>query len=333
MKIKPAGIIFFVALCTPMTLLAEPRQLIFSHVVSSDTPKGKMALMFQKVVKEKLEDRYEVVIYDNASLMSDVEAVDAIAEGKIHFAAPALSKFTKYTSKLKVFDLPFMFPDIEAVNEFQNGFMGKLLLTSMSDDDILGLGYLHNGLKQLTATSPFMVPEDLNGLRFRIIDTDVLNDQFLAVGAKPVPIPWPDTYEAIKANLVDGQENTWSNIYSSKFYKYQPYIMASNHGVLGYMVITNRRFWSHLDEEDRRLLTYALNIALQYGNAVATAKSINDKAELSRMKGVKIVEPSEAQLAEWQEVMKPIWQKYETVIGKPIVEAARSATKPVIEAE
>ncbi|SFR56127.1 C4-dicarboxylate-binding protein DctP [Marinobacter gudaonensis] len=302
---------------------AEPTKLIFSHVVGPNTPKGKMAVMFKDIVEEKLPGRFEVVIYEKASLMSDVEAVDAIAEGRIHFAAPALSKFTNYTSKLKVFDLPFMFPDMESVTSFQEGFMGRLLLTSMSDDNILGLGYLQNGLKQLTATTHFSEPGDLQGRRFRIIDTDVLKDQFLALGAEPVPIPWPQTFDAIRAGQVDGQENTWSNIYSSEFYRYQPHMMASNHGVLGYMLITSQSFWTGLKQEERRLLSYALDVALQYGNAVATAKSINDKEELRTMRGIELLEPTKEQLATWRQVMVPIWQKYESAIGKSIVDAAR----------
>lgn len=318
--------VFIVALCLPLTLWAEPKQLIFSHVVGPNTPKGKMAAIFKSIVEEKVGDRYQVVIHENASLMTDVEAVDAVAAGQIHFAAPALSKFVKYTDKLKVFDLPFMFPDMEAVNRFQGSAVGKQLLTSMTDDGILGLGYLHNGLKQLTANRPFATPQDLDGLRFRVIDSDVLKKQFLAVNAEPVPIPWPDVYQALKENRVDGQENTWSNIYSSALYEHQPFMMASNHGVLDYMLITNAEFWASVNEEDKRRILYALNMALAYGNAVAVAKSVNDRRELGNMKGVVLTEPTRAQLDAWQAVMKPLWREYESVIGKDIVDAARGAS-------
>lgn len=310
----------------PSTLLAAPKQLIFSHVVGPDTPKGKMALMFKNLVEEKMGDRYEIVIHDNASLMSDVEAVDAIAAGSIHFAAPALSKFVKYTEKLKVFDLPFLFPDMEAVNRFQDSTVGRLLLTSMMDQGILGLGYLHNGLKQMTANRPFALPEDLAGLRFRVINSDVLKKQFEVINAEPIPIPWPDTYEALKTNRVDGQENTWSNIFTSEFYRYQPYMMASNHGVLGYMVITNTDLWAGISKPDKRRILYALKVALAYGNAVAVAKSRNDRIELGNMKGVVLSRPTKAQLEAWQSVMKPIWREYEPVIGKTVVDAAREAS-------
>ncbi|TGN39182.1 DctP family TRAP transporter solute-binding subunit [Marinobacter confluentis] len=301
---------------------AEAQQLIFSHVVSPDTPKGKMALMFKDIVEEKMPGRFEVVVYDSAELMSDEESVDAISEGRIHFAAPALSKFDGYTSSLKVFDLPFLFPNMEKVNEFQSSDTGKRLLNSMTGDNVLGLGYLHNGLKQLSADRRFESPQDLAGLRFRVINSDVLKDQFQAVNAEPVPMSFPATFPALRDGVVDGQENTWSNIYSMNFYQYQPYMMESNHGVLGYMFITNNEFWSELTEEERRLFRHAASVSLRYGNAVAVAKSRNDKAAIKRMKSVALLEPTPEQLARWQTVMRPIWAKYEPEIGKTIVDEA-----------
>lgn len=322
MSTKLSAVTLVMAMVFSSYSWAEPQQLIFSHVVSPDTPKGKMALMFKDIVEEKLPGRFEVVVYDSAELMSDEESVDAISEGRIHFAAPALSKFDQYTSTLKVFDLPFLFPNMDKVNEFQASDTGKRLLTSMTGRNVLGLGYLHNGLKQLSADRRFAAPQDLAGLRFRVINSDVLKDQFQAVDAEPVPLSFPATYPALRDGLVDGQENTWSNIYSMKFYEYQPFMMESNHGVLGYMFITSDAFWTGLTEEERRLFRHAASVSLRYGNAVAVAKSRNDKAAIKRMKSVNLFEPSLDQLASWQAVMRPIWNKYEPEIGKSIVDEA-----------
>lgn len=309
----------------PGAVLAAPQELIFTHVVSPDTPKGKMATMFKKMIEDKFGDRYTVTIYPNSELLNDEESVDAIAEGRIHFAAPALSKFEAYTQQLKVFDLPFLFPDMDAVNRFQESPTGQALLTSMQDKGVLGLGYLHNGLKQLTANKPFTRPADLAGLKFRIINSDVLRKQFEVINVEPVPMAFPKVYPALAANEIQGQENTWSNIFSQKFYEYQPHMMESNHGVLDYMLITNTRFWNSLSEEDRRYFEFALNMALRYGNAVALAKSNNDKTELSRMKGISVVRLNPEQLKVWQQAMEPLWAEYEPLIGADIINAARQA--------
>ncbi|MBK1852983.1 DctP family TRAP transporter solute-binding subunit [Marinobacter sp. 1-4A] len=317
-----------IALLMPMLLWAAPQQLILSHVVSPDTPKGKMAEMFKSIIEKKLGDRYEIIIHSNASLMDDDEAVTAIAEGRIHFAAPSLSKFESYTQQLKVFDLPFLFPDMNAVNRFQKSPTGQALLSSMESQGILGLGYLHNGLKQLTADRPFTRPEDLAGLRFRTMNSDVLIKQFELLNAEAVPMAFSKVYESLANRSIQGQENTWSNIFSQAFYDHQPYMMISNHGVLDYMLITNSVFWSGLSEEERRSFRFALEMSLKYGNAVAKAKSANDKIELGRMKGVSVYEPSADELTVWQTAMQPLWASYEGLIGEKVIQAAQQAGRP-----
>ncbi|PCM43398.1 C4-dicarboxylate ABC transporter [Marinobacter sp. ANT_B65] len=316
-----------ITLLLPMFLWAEPQPLVFSHVVSPNTPKGKMAEMFKSMIESKMGDRFEIVIYPNSDLMDDDEAVSAIAEGRIHFAAPSLSKFEAYTQKLKVFDLPFLFRDIEAVNRFQKSPTGQSLLTSMDSQGILGLGYLHNGLKQLTADRPFTQPGDLAGLRFRTMNSDVLIKQFELLNAEAVPMAFSEVYSALAEQRIQGQENTWSNIYSKAFYEHQPYMMISNHGVLDYMLITNSDFWKELNEEDRDMFRYALEMALKYGNAVAKAKSANDKIELTSMKSISVFKPSASELATWQTAMQPLWASYEDLIGENIIQAARQASR------
>lgn len=325
MSSRLTGPAFILLLILSFSAGATPQSLVFSHVVSPDTPKGKMAAMFKSIIESKMGDKFRVVIHPNAELMDDEEAIDAISEGEIHFAAPSVSKFDAYTKQLKVFDLPFLFSDIEAVERFQNGPVGQSLLESMKPRGIVGLGYLHNGLKQLSASKPFKVPSDLEGLSFRIMDSDVLDKQFKAIGAIPVPMAFADVYDALANDLIQGQENTWSNIYSKRFYDHQPYIMESNHGVLDYMIITSDNFLDSLGKSERRQFEFAMKMAIRYGNAVAMAKSINDRDELRQMNGVKVYRPTGKEVDVWRDSMKPLWKEYELIIGKDIVKAAYSS--------
>lgn len=303
---------------------AEPQPLIFAHVVGENTPKGKMAVMFKSMVERRLGDHYRVDIYPNTQLMDDDEAPVAIAEGRIHFAAPALSKFEQFTERLKVFDLPFLFADIDAVDKFQQGPIGRELLTHMTGEGILGLGYLHNGMKQLTLATPFDQPEDMAGQRFRSMQSDVLVRQFERLNAEALPMAFSQVYQALADGVVQGQENTWSNIFSQRFYELQPYMMVSNHGVLDYMVITSSEFWRTLPEEHRSYMEYSMEMSIKYGNAVALAKNTNDRIAIERMSNVTVMEPTAEQLRRWQQVMEPIWDEYEAVIGKEVIDAARA---------
>lgn len=316
--------LFTVLLCLSIGAYAEPQTLIFAHVVGENTPKGKMAEMFKSMVERRLGDHYRVDIYPNTQLMDDDEAPFAIAEGRIHFAAPALSKFEQFTERLKVYDLPFLFANMDAVDEFQRGPIGQELLTHMAGEGIYGLGYLHNGMKQLTLATPFERPEDMAGQRFRSMQSDVLVRQFERLNAEALPMAFSQVYQALADDVVQGQENTWSNIYSQRFYDHQPYMMVSNHGVLDYMVITPTEFWQSLPEDHRFFFEYAMDMSIKYGNAVALAKNTNDRIEIERMSNVTVMVPTEEQLRRWQQVMEPLWNEYEAIIGKEVIDAARA---------
>jgi len=247
--------------------------------------------------------------------------------GDVQMAAPALSKFSRYTKKLQIFDLPFLFKDMEAVDRFQQGPDGQKLLNSLSKKGLIGLGYIHNGLKQLSASKPLRVPADAHGLKFRIMASDVLAKQFEAVDAVPLKKPFSEVFILLQTKAIDGQENTWSNIYSQKYYEIQPYITESNHGLLDYMVVTSAQFWNGLDENLRSELKALLDEAIAFGNKAAYDKSVNDKQKVIDSKRTEILELTPEERAQWVEVMKPVWKKFEKQIGKDLIDAAYNANQ------
>jgi C4-dicarboxylate-binding protein DctP len=142
---------------------AEPIEIKFSHVVAENTPKGQMALKFKALVAERLSGKVIVKVFPSSQLFGDNKVLEAMQLGDVQMAAPALSKFKKYTKKLQIFDLPFLFSDMDSVESFQKGAVGLKLLRSMERKGLIGLGYLHNGMKQLSASSPLKVPSDAKG--------------------------------------------------------------------------------------------------------------------------------------------------------------------------
>ena len=248
---------------------AAPVEIKFSHVVAENTPKGQMALKFRDLVAERLAGKAVVQVFPSSQLFGDAKELEAMLLGDVQFIAPSLSKFQKYTDSLQIFDLPFLFKDMEAVERFQQGPAGQKLLSSLESKGLIGLGYLHNGMKQLSAHTPLRVPADANGKKFRIMASDVLQAQFEAIGGVPLKKPFSEVFTLLQTNAIDGQENTWSNIYSKKFFEVQPYITESNHGVLDYLIVTSAEFWMGLDKDMRDVLKKALSESVAYGNAIA----------------------------------------------------------------
>ncbi len=297
----------------------------FSHVVAENTPKGQMANKFRDLVAERLKGKVVVEVFPSSQLFGDNKVLEAILLGDVQMAAPSLSKFKKYTKKLQIFDLPFLFNDINAVDRFQQSPAGKSLLNSMESKGLIGLGYLHNGMKQMSANKPLRVPADAKGLKFRIQASDVLAAQFEAVGAIPLKKPFSEVFTLLQTKAIDGQENTWSNIYSKKFFEVQSYISETNHGVIDYLVVTSAEFWNGLPADIRSELEKALSEAVTFGNKVALEKAVGDRQKVIDSGRSKVLQLKSEEIAEWRKAMKPVWAKFEGQIGKDLIDAASAS--------
>ncbi|WP_394200946.1 TRAP transporter substrate-binding protein [Shewanella waksmanii] len=327
--LKPIAKIAAVTLLMSASLqsMAAPTELKFSHVVAENTPKGQMALKFKSLVEQRLPGEYVVSIYPNSQLFGDNNELSALLLDDVQFVAPSLSKFERYTKKLQLFDLPFLFEDMDAVNRFQQSENGQKLLRSMKRKGILGLGYLHNGMKQFSASTPLVVPEDAQGKKFRIMASDVLAAQFQAVDAIPVKKPFSEVFTLLQTRAIDGQENTWSNIYSKKFFEVQSHITESNHGLLDYMVVTSNNFWTSLPADKRKIIKASLDEAIAHGNEIAAAKVSKDRQAIIDSKRSELVALTPEQRQQWVAAMKPVWSKFEAKIGKEMIEAAAASNR------
>jgi C4-dicarboxylate-binding protein DctP len=307
---------------------AAPMIIKFSHVVAEQTPKGQMAIKFKELAEKALPGKVEVQVFPNSQLFGDGKELEALLLGDVQIIAPSLAKFGRYTPKLQVFDLPFLFDNILAVDRFQDGPKGHELLDSMTKKGIKGLGYLHNGMKQLSANKPLHVPEDAKGLKFRIQASDVLEAQFKAVGANPQKLAFAEVYQALQSGVVDGTENPWSNTYSQKFYEVQKDIMESDHGVLDYMVITNAGWWDKLPDDVRKALNTAMVESIKYGNKIAFDEAAGYRQKVIDAKKAAVLPMTKEELAKWRAAMQPVWKKFEGEIGKDVIDAAQKANKP-----
>ena len=317
-------------LAISMLLMFSPAQaeeivIKFSHVVAENTPKGQMANKFKELVEQRLPGKVKVEVFPNSQLFGDNKVLEAMLLGDVQLAAPSLSKFKRYTKKLQLYDLPFLFNDMAAVERFQQGPEGQALLNSMQKKGLVGVGYLHNGMKQLSASGPLRVPADAKNLKFRIMSSDVIAAQFEAVDAVPLKKPFSEVFTLLQTRAIDGQENTWSNIYSKKFFEVQPYITESNHGVLDYMVVSSKEFWMGMPADIRTEVEKALKEAIALGNKVAGQKADEDKQRIIDSKRSQVLTLKPEERAKWVEVMKPVWRQFEDQIGKELIDAAYNA--------
>jgi len=305
----------------------QPILIKFPHVTAPATPKGEAAERFKRLVEERLAGRVTVEVYPSAQLMSDDDSLDALAFGEIQMIAVSLSKFDRLTHKFQIFDLPFLFPDLAAVEKFQASEYGQSLLTSMVDSKLLGLSFWHNGMKQFSGPVPMRTPEAANGLKFRIMESDVLQAQILQIGGNPQKMAFGEVYQALQTGAVDAQENTWSNIYSSKFYEVQPYITETNHGYLGYLVAVNPDFWNGLPADVRSELDTIVREVSVWANEESSLIDLAGKQKIIESGQSEVIELTAEERAAWQQAMHPVWDTFADSIGADQIAAAQAFGK------
>jgi C4-dicarboxylate-binding protein DctP len=306
---------------------AAPIVVKFSHVVAENTPKGAAALKFKELAEQKLKGKVEVQVFPNSQLFGDAKEMEALLLNDVQFIAPSLSKFDRYTPKIQVFDLPFIFNDMKSVENFTSSKAGKGLLTSMEDKNLLGLGYWFNGMRQISANKDITLPKDVKGLKFRIQPSDVYDAFMKALGASAQKMAFAEVYQGLQTGVVDAQENSWSNIYSKKFHEVQNTIIESNHGVLSYMVVTNKKWWNGLPKDIQKGLAEAMDEATAYGNGISNQKNEEAKKSVIADGKAKVKTLTPAQLAEWKKALTPVYKVFEGAIGKDLIAAAQASNK------
>ncbi|HMF25753.1 MAG TPA: TRAP transporter substrate-binding protein [Pseudolabrys sp.] len=306
----------------PSAVMAQaPIVLKFSHVVAPDTPKGKAAEKFKELGEKYTNGKVKIEVYHNSTLYKDKEELEALQLGAVQMLAPSNSKFGPIGIKeFEVFDLPYILPNKTALRKVTDGPLGKRLLTLLDSKGMTGLAYWDNGFKEMSANKPLRVPDDYKGLKFRIQSSKVLEAQFRALGAIPQSMAFSEVYQALQTGVVDGQENTWSNIYTQKMHEVQKFITVTNHGYIGYIVVANKKFWDGLPADIRAQLEKAMQDATIYGNDISEKENMAAMEEIKKSGKNTIIVPTAAETEAMHKAMEPIYADMAKRVGKATID-------------
>jgi C4-dicarboxylate-binding protein DctP len=298
------------------------RVVRFSHVTAnSGHPKGDAAALFAERINAEMDGRLCMEVFPNSQLYNDNKVLEALVLGDVELAAPSLSKFEQFTLSFRIFDLPFLFADVDAVDSFQASAAAQSMLDSMQDSGIQGLGFWHNGMKQMSANKALINPDDADGLTFRIMTSDVIQAYIQELGGNPQKMAFSEVYGALQTGVVDAQENTWSNIYTKKFFEVQDGITETNHGILDYLVVTSTEFLDSLSDADRADFMRIFEEVTTERNALSTSINLANRQKILDEGGVIRLLTAEERAA-WVEKMKPVWATFADQIGQDLIDAA-----------
>src|SRR5664279_2511199 len=309
------------ALASSCAFAQQPIVIKFSHVVAENTPKGKAALKFKELAEDRTKGRVKVEVYPNSSLFKDGEELEALQLGSVQMLAPSLAKFGPLgVREFEVFDLPYIFDNYEELHKVTDGPIGKQLFQKLESKGIVGLAYWDNGFKDMSANKALKTPADVKGLKMRIQSSSVLEAQMRAIGAIPQKMAFSEVYQGLQTGVVDGTENPPSNFYTQKFYEVQKFNTLTNHGVIEYAVIVNKKFWDGLPPDIRVALDGAMKDATKFANDIAQ-KENDDALEAVRKTGkTEIITLTPEQKAAMKKALIPVHKENEARVGKDTLE-------------
>src|SRR5712691_11445866 len=323
------------ALCalafSPATVSAEDPIIIkFSHVVAPNTPKGKGSERFKQLAEKYTNGKVKVEIYPNSTLYKDKEELEALQLGAVQMLAPSNSKFGPVGVKeFEVFDLPYILPNLEALRKVTEGPIGQRMLKLLDSKGMVGLAYWDNGFKEMSANKPLRMPADYQGLKFRIQSSKVLEAQFRALGATPQVMAFSEVYQALQTGVVDGQENTPSNMYTQKMHEVQKYTTLTNHGYIGYVVVVNKTFWDGLPADVRGELEKAMAEATTYANQISEKENDEALEDMKKAGKTTLIVPTEAETAAMHKAMEPLFKDMASRVGKSTLDEFIKETQGV----
>ena len=309
-------------LAAPMLVRAQqPIVIKFSHVVAADTPKGKGAELFKKLAEEKTKGKVKVEVYPNSTLFKDGEEMEALSLGSVQMLAPSVAKFGPLgVREFEVFDLPYLFDSFTELHRVTEGEAGTHLFAKLDSKGITGLAFWDNGFKQFSANKPLKVPGDCRGLKMRIQSSKVLDAEIRALGAIPQVMAFSEVYQALQTGVVDGTENPPSNMYTQKMHEVQKHMIMTDHGVIEYAVITNKKFWSDLPADIRAQLEAAMKEATRYANSIAKLENDQAMEKIKASGKTTIYTPTAQEKAAWRNTLLKVHKEMESRIGRDTIQ-------------
>jgi C4-dicarboxylate-binding protein DctP len=313
-------------LAGPPTAAQEPIVIKFSHVAAPDTPKGQAADLFKKLAEERTKGRVKVEVFPNSMLFKDAEELEALKLNSVQMLAPVPGKLGPAgIPEFEVFDIPYMFPDLGALQRVYRGPAGAAMMKKLEAKGFVGLAFWNNGFRVMSANRPIHVPADMKGLKMRINSSKVNAAIMKSVGPLPQTMAFSEVYQGLQTGVIDGTEGPLSNLYTQKQYEVQKHVTLTYHTISNYVVLANKAFWDKLPADVRTTLEGCIRDA----TALNDEQSIKD--EQAAIKGISasgkstIYQPTADEKAMWVKAMLPVQDEMASRVKKETIEMIRSA--------
>ncbi|CAN5526021.1 TRAP transporter substrate-binding protein [soil metagenome] len=302
-------------------------EIRFGIGLAEDSAQALSVDYFGEILEQRSDGRIEVNLFPNSQVGDDLQMMNALQSGTLEMTYPSTSPATSFVPELALFDLPFLFPTPEDADALLDGEIGTEMLASFEGSGIIGLAWAENGYRQLTNSQRAVsTPEDVQGLGLRVMENPIQVSIWETLGANPTSMAFGEVFSALEQGVVDGQENPWSTILTSRFYEVQDYASETRHVYTPFMILIGEEFYNGLHEADQQLIEEAAVQAGQYERVISREFSDYARDELVAV-GMEVTELSDEERTAFQEAVQPVYDQYREEIGGDLIDRTLEQTQ------
>ena len=302
-------------------------EIKFGIGLAEDSPQAMSVDYFEQILDQRSGGRIDVTLFPNSQVGDDLQMMNALQSGTLEMTYPSTSPATGIVPQLRLFDLPFLFPTAEDADAVLDGPIGQEMLDAFDGSGIEALAFAENGYRQLTNSQRAVAtPEDVNGLRIRVMENPIQVSIWETLGANPTSMAFGEVFSALEQGVVDGQENPWSTILTSRFYEVQDYGSETRHVYTPFIIMIGEQFFEGLCPEDQELIREAAVQARDYQRTISREYNDFARDQLAEQ-GMEITELTDEQRAAFQEAVQPVYDRWRDEIGADLVNRVQEQTQ------
>lgn len=297
---------------------------IIAHADPEDGPLHQNLLEFEAYVEENTDGRMDVQVFGNGLLGGDREVLESINLGTIQMGNMASSNMTAYGEQFALYELPFLFNSFEAATAAYDGELGEIYNEWMAEAGFTCLGVFTYGWRGLSnGVREIWTPEDMAGLKIRIMEVPMYVEAFTLLGANPTPMSWNEIYTGLQQGTIEGQDNSPEQTWLAKFYEVQPYYTTLNHTLSNGLAVCKKDYIDSLPDDIRQVLIDGMAICCE-AQRQSSVELEQEYLQMMRDAGITVCDLSDEQRAVFQEKVTPLYEEYREIVGDDVMDLALS---------
>jgi TRAP-type transport system periplasmic protein len=316
------------ALAAPFASFAQdikPRMIRFGYGLNEDSNQGRAVKLFAQEVEKASGGKMRVRAVGAAALGSDIQMQQALIGGAQEMMVGSTATLVGITKEMAIWDTPFLFNNAQEADAVLDGPVGQKVMDKLQDKGLVGLVYWENGFRNLTNNKRAVAKlEDLDGIKLRVMQNNVFIDSFKTLGANAVPLPFSELFTALETKTVDGQENPYNTILSSKFYEVQKYLTVTNHVYSPWIVTVSKKWWDQLSKDEQKVLMDAAKKSRDFERQDTRTEADKALADL-KGKGMQINQLSPAEANRMREKLASVNAGIATNVGEDLWKETQAA--------